>query len=438
MKRTACRAILGSVLLAACGGGDEPARTTAAVDTVSGVERWSYGAEPAAELGWTVDTVAVVGDALAEDAYQFAEVSAEGLASDDAGNLYVLDRQGSRVLKYGPDGRHLATFGRKGEGPGELSQPLGLEVGPGDTVWVSDFSTRRLTGFPQDGGEPRMISYAEDVGMPSPDFAVLDGGFLQTFRPMFAFGGRGGPRRVGGGAGAEGEEEEDGPRRLPLVRLGAGLEPGDTLWRMPEPPLDMVQLDLGERRMVMMMAREFAPALQWSAFADGSAVVSDTSAYVLRLIAAEGGVRRLIERGPAPVAVTEAHREAARERLRAAEGVGGTSVRIGGAAPDEATRLRMLEERLEKMTFASELPRVLDLRVDPRDRIWVGVAGEVPDSIARIDVYDRDGALLGELRGVPMPDVFLGRDRLGVLRRDEMDVEQVVVLRLDEGRVAGE
>ena len=48
----------------------------------------------------------------------------------------------------------------------------------------------------------------------------------------------------------------------------------------------MVELDLGTARMVMMMQRQFAPALQWAAFADGSTVVSDTSAYVLRLIGA--------------------------------------------------------------------------------------------------------------------------------------------------------
>lgn len=428
MRREAVVVLLaGSV--AACGGGDAAPRTTAAVDTVEGVERWSYAAEPAAALDWSVDTVAVLGDAFAEDEYQFGEVTWERLAADREGNLFLLDRQGSRVLGYGADGRHLVTLGRKGEGPGELSQPLGLALGPGDTAWVSDFANRRLTGFPTDGGEPRVAPFDDDAGLPQPNFAVLDDGFLVSFRPMFGF-----PGGAGFGGGRGGGGSEDAPRRVPLVRLDRSLEAADTLWTIPEPPTDLVRLEMGDRLMVMMMSREFAPAFQWQPLSDGSVVVSDTSAYLLRLIGPDGITRRLIERAPAPRAVTEADREAVRARLRAQEQEGGTSIRMGGGGPDEATRLRMLEQRLEKMTFAEQVPRIVSLRVDPRDRIWVGVTEEVPDSLARIDVYQADGTLLGELRGVAMPDVFLPDGRMGVLRTDEMDVQQVVLLRLEEGR----
>ena len=418
-----------------CGSESEARSAEAAIDTVGGAERWSYPAEPAAALAWRVDTVGVLGDAFAEDEYQFADVSWERLAGDDAGNLYVLDRQGARVLKYDPDGRHLATYGRKGEGPGELSQPLGLAVGPGDTVWVTDFSNRRLTGYPQDGGEPRAVPYPDEGAIPSPTFAALDDGFVQSFRPLF--GARGGPagRRSFGGPGAAAEQGE--PRKLPLLRLDRSAAVQDTLWEIPEPPTDLIQIEMGDRIMMMMMARQFAPAFRWQAFSDGGVVVSDTSAYLLRLIDGDGAVRRVIERAPAPRPVTEEDREAARQRLRDAESERGTRVTFGGAGPDEATRLKMLEQRLEKMTFADEIPRVISMRVDPMDRIWVGVAETVPDSIARIDVYDRDGTLLGELRDVPMPDVFLGPDRVGVLRVDEMDVQQVVLMRLREGLLRG-
>lgn len=419
--------------LAGCGGDGAAARAVAVVDTVDGVERWSYPEAAAGNLGWSADTVGVLGDAFAEDEYQFAEVTWERLAGDAEGNLYILDRQGSRVLKYGPDGRHLATFGRNGEGPGELSQPLGLAVGRADTVWVTDFSNSRLTGFPQDGGAPRVAPYTDGAGVPSPAFAALDAGFIQSFRPMFNFRrGPGGTAMSRSGPGAE-----EGRPRIPLLRLSDGLAPVDTLWAIPEPPTDMVQLEMGDRMMVMLMARQFAPAFQWQALSDGTVVVSDTSAYLLRVIGPDGAVRRIIERAPAPRAVTEADREAARQRLRDQE-TQGTSIRMGGAGPDEATRLKMLEQRLEKMTFAAEIPSVISLRVDQRDRIWVGVAGEVPDSIGRIDIFDREGVLLGEVRDIPMPDVFLGDGRIGVLRTDEMDVQQVVLMRLREGPAAGE
>jgi len=413
--------------LAVCGdpAGGGAARAEAAVDTVAGVERLSYSAEPTGELGWVMDTAAVIGDAFAEDAYQFDQVLAERVAGDAAGNLYVLDASGHRILKYGPDGEHLATYGRQGEGPGELSQPLGMTIGPGDTIWVTDFSNTRLTGFPQDGGEPRLVPLPEGAGVPGLRLAIRDDGILMLFRPLFNF--RRGPG--GGMRMSRGDGDDEGPRRLPLLRVDPSLQPLDTLWRTLEPPMDMVQLESGQQVMITMMAREFWPEFQWQSFSDGGIVLSDTAAYVLHLLDPDGTPRRVIRREPAPRAAMESDRERVRQRLReeSEEGVG---IRIGGSGPDNATRRRMLEQRLEKMTFADVIPQVVRLRVDPSDRIWVGVAEEAPDSVSRIDLYDREGWLLGELRSVPMPDVFLGPNRIGVLGRDELDVQQIVLLDL--------
>lgn len=45
------------------------------------------------------------------------------VALDPAGNLLLLDSQLSEVQVYGPDGAHLRTVGREGDGPGEMRQP---------------------------------------------------------------------------------------------------------------------------------------------------------------------------------------------------------------------------------------------------------------------------------------------------------------------------
>jgi hypothetical protein len=424
--------------IAACGGApDGDGAAVAAIDTVNGVERLSYPEEPAPGLGWSADTVTVLGEAFAEDAYQFNNVSAEGLDADAEGNLYVLDRQGGRVLKYDRSGAHLATYGRQGEGPGELAQPVGMDVGPGDTIWVSDFTNRRLTGFAQDGSDPRTITFEENTGVPSQRMAALEDGFVLLFRPLFNF------RRAAGGPlqmsrGGE-EETGDGSDRLmlPVLRLSRSLEPLDTLWTSPEPPMDMVQLEAAGNIMITMTSREFYPDLQWATFSDGGVVVSDSAGYVLQLVDRTGAVRRVIRRGPAPRPATEADREAVRQALREESEEGG-GVRIGGGGPDEAMQQRLLEQRLEKLTFSDLIPRIVTLRVDPADRIWVGVSESTPDEVERIDVYDRDGVLLGELRDFPMPDVFLGPDRFGVLRRDELDVQQVVILDVEGTEVARE
>lgn len=433
--RTAIPILVAFLAIAGCSGDEGAPHLTAAVDTVDGIPRISYPAEPAGPLGWSLDTVAILGDAFAEDVYQFDQVSTGGLASDLDGNLYVLDRQGGRVLKYGPDGRHRATFGRKGEGPGELSQPISLAVGPGDTAWVSDFSNSRLTGYPRDGGDPRTIPLPGEGVIPGERLAALEGGFITLMRPLFGLSrGSGGRMQVARPGQEDGEDA--GPPVLPVMRLTPSLEPTDTLWASPEPPMDMVQLEAAGRIMVTMMSREYHPEFQWAGFPDGGIVVSDSAAYVLHVLDADGRRVRTIVRDPPPRSTTDADRELARERVRE-QSAGG--IRIGGSGPDEETRNRMLEQRLEKMTFADVIPRVVELRTDPADRIWVGVSEDTPDEVDRIDVYRRDGTLLGEIRDFPMPDVFLGPDRIGVLRRDELDVQQVVVLEIErtETEVAG-
>jgi len=415
--------------VAACGdGGDGPGGgAEAVVDTVEGVERLRYGAVGDRPLGWSVDTLFVLGDAFAEEEYQFNEVVPSGLASDGRGGLLVLDSQGKRVLRYGPDGEHAATYGREGAGPGELGQPLGLDAGPGDTIWVSDFSNTRLTGYPRDGGAARSLPFPENSGFPNPRLAATEAGFLLHFRPMFDF------RRMAGGGGDGGAGGEEEPARLALVRYDReSLAPGDTLWTTAEAPMDMVQIEAGDRMMVMMMAREFHPAFRWAAFSDGGLVVSDSAAYLLQLVDADGRVRRRVERDPAPKAVTEADREAARERAREQSRESG-GIRIGGGGPDDAMRERMLEERLSKMTFSDVLPRIVGLGVDAQDRIWVGVREDGTEGVARIDLYDRDGTLIGHLRDFPIPDAFLDDGRVAVLGRDDMDVQQVVVMEVGEG-----
>lgn len=425
--------ILLPVVASGCGDGSEPPpRAIAAVDTVDDVERYRYPEASGPALDWSADTALVLGDAFAEDAYQFDAVTAGGLAAADDG-LLVLDRQGDRLLEYGPDGSHRATYGREGEGPGELSQPIGVDLGPGDTIWVSDFSNSRLTGYPRAGGEPRTVAFPQDVGFPSPRMAALDGGYLMQFNPMFNFRrSEGGDYRMSRGDGTEPERP-----RLPVIRYDRSLQPSDTLWSSVEPPTDMVQLETAGRLMVTLMSRTFYPELLWDAFSDGALVVSDTASYLLRLVAPDGTVRRVIERDPPPRTVTETDREQARARVRAEES-DGPSVRVGGSGPGEEARQKLLEQRLEKMTFADLVPRVVALRVDPQDRIWVGVSEESAGELDRIDLYDREGGLLGELRDFPMPDVFLGGDRIGVLRRDEMDVQQVVVLNVRRPEVAGD
>jgi DNA-binding beta-propeller fold protein YncE len=77
---------------------------------------------------------------------------------DGDGNVYVLDRGGSRVKKFAPTGEFMTAFGNgSGEGPGEFSMITDMDVAQDGRVVVTDSENARLTTF---GPEDRSIKMA--------------------------------------------------------------------------------------------------------------------------------------------------------------------------------------------------------------------------------------------------------------------------------------
>lgn len=395
-------------LVAGCGeGGAVDGGATVAVDTVDGVEVLRYPAARGPRLEGGPDTLFVLGGAAAgEEHYQFDQVPTDGLAGDAEGRLYVLDGQGKRVLVYDSTGRHVRTLGSEGSGPGELQGPSGLALGADGAVRVLDTGNRRLQLFGPDG-EPRgSVPFPSDELAPAGKIEAPGDGWLATLSTFFF---------------RPGEDIEAPP--VPLVRFGPEGSVRDTLWTAPARPRRQVTMEGPSGPFFMLQTPTFFPRFRWAALSDGTVALSDTAAYVVHFVDAGGRRLRTLRRAPPPRPVTEADREAARERLRSEF----SSPPIPGLPDAEA----MLRQRLENMTFEDVVPRIQGLAVDGGDRLWVAVAGDSPgEGIDRIDLFDRTGRLVGEIRDPPFfPDLLYG-DGLAALRdRDELDVQRVVVVR---------
>jgi DNA-binding beta-propeller fold protein YncE len=80
-----------------------------------------------------------------------------GVAVDDAGNLYVADKDNSRIQKFGPDGRFVRMWGRnggdgsKGTGNGEFNTPYSVAVSRDRVVFVADTFNHRIQTFTTQG-----------------------------------------------------------------------------------------------------------------------------------------------------------------------------------------------------------------------------------------------------------------------------------------------
>ena len=75
------------------------------------------------------------------------------LAVDTQGNLYVADSGNSRIQKLAPDGSFVASFGRKGQGPGEFQFLDGLLVDGAGKIYFTDKGTNAIKVLSPEGKE---------------------------------------------------------------------------------------------------------------------------------------------------------------------------------------------------------------------------------------------------------------------------------------------
>jgi len=60
------------------------------------------------------------------------------VALDDAGNAYLADLQGERVVVFGPDGEPKFQWGSRGNGPGQFRDASRIRIGPDGSVYVTE------------------------------------------------------------------------------------------------------------------------------------------------------------------------------------------------------------------------------------------------------------------------------------------------------------
>jgi DNA-binding beta-propeller fold protein YncE len=91
------------------------------------------------------------------------------------GAIFVTDshRNGrnNRVVKFDPRGRFITEWGRKGSGPGEMSEPHTIAMDSQGRLFVGDRENNRIQIFDQDG---RHLGEWRQFGRPSGIFITPD------------------------------------------------------------------------------------------------------------------------------------------------------------------------------------------------------------------------------------------------------------------------
>ena len=173
LERRAPILLLATLTAVACDGSDQPVPTIA-IDS-AGVR--IVTSDPATSTAaCTLSEVPIfrVGDDESDDKQWFSSVRGVGRLSD--GSVAVADRTSAEVRIFAPDGRHLRSMGRHGEGPGEFQDPFVLWVLPGDTIWVGDYRPYRFVVFTAEGEWVRNVTLDPIYPNPSRGGGVLDNG----------------------------------------------------------------------------------------------------------------------------------------------------------------------------------------------------------------------------------------------------------------------
>lgn len=160
MKRTSLRILVlaWAVLAFTSAAAAQKIETVDGVRHVHNEKGGLWGKAPKVSL----ELVRKIGDIDTEDENVAFNYPAD-VAVDKDGAIYVLDAANARIQKFGPDGKYLATIGRKGQGPGEFIFPDAISFDKDGNLVVADSAQNRVHVIIGGGRDVRSIVVKEEL-----------------------------------------------------------------------------------------------------------------------------------------------------------------------------------------------------------------------------------------------------------------------------------
>jgi len=324
-----------------------------------------------------------------------------GLLALPDGRIVVADMLANEIRVFAPGGEHLYTFGREGDGPGDLGGPCCLALGPEGLVWIRETSNGRYSGFRL---RADTAEYVRSVTQQHGAAGLMASTTFDAQRRLVDVGAR--PAEGGGYERARFLMEADGEVTDTEVAIPAPLTTLGT---------HQVQGNFNGQPALVFLQQPYSSRAVSAQGPDGRRALGVSGRYEIEIRhgASVDTLRGDVLQGPV---LTEREREAGREAMdRDARRVGLTASDLPYGVPERRTPLNQIF-------------------YDQAGRLWVELS-VTADSARVAEVWDSQGRLVERIRWPA--DVRLGtvswigdRHALGV-QRDELGVERVVRLRWD-------
>jgi hypothetical protein len=101
----------------------------------------------------------LIGQESGDEKYMFSEL--RSVQVDDQDNIYVLDWKDIKIKVFDSEGKHLRTFGKKGQGPGEIQMPSRMFLTPSGKLGILDSGNRRIAFYSLAGECQKEIASAK-------------------------------------------------------------------------------------------------------------------------------------------------------------------------------------------------------------------------------------------------------------------------------------
>lgn len=107
-------------------------------------------------------------DIISQNQDQAFNLLSRNIATDSAGNIYVVDTASSSVKKFNSSGSLIYQFGNYGTGNNQFLHPTNIAIDSSGNIYVSDFGQHKVKKFDQNGNYLAQIG---NVGSGAGDFA---------------------------------------------------------------------------------------------------------------------------------------------------------------------------------------------------------------------------------------------------------------------------
>ena len=354
-------------------------------------------------LGWRVDSVPLlsIGTLEGEDPYLLHQVRDAMTLSD--GRIVVANRGSQELRVFDASGVHLATWGGRGEGPGEFNSLVAVADWQGDSLIAWYSQRERLSVFDLNGNFGRTVIPGDPGdGRDTPEEILADGTILVSrFSP-------------GGDASRDG-----------LTRSGRLYDIADAQGRLvvslgASPGTEGYVSTSGD--MMMIMTPPFRRSARTAAWA-GRFVVTPNDDYEIRAFGPTGALELIVRRDHALIAPTPAHLDAYIER------------QVARRPPEERVEgRRSLREQLGEVPLPTTFAAFDNFIADAMGHLWVqeyDIPGEErPNPLWT--VFDPEGRVLGFVETPPGLQIYeIGAAHILGRATDDLGVEYVQMWSLE-------